>query len=149
MYRQNSVRYKLVNPKDQPFEFWTIWNLNFKKFVIQMFPVFKWLVFRSPLYWASLAFISLLEINSQSKRVLKLLVPSVSVLFVVGLQFCWSIFVASKFLERIKCSLTVQRSLLSGKYCLLTASFFLFQACWIIRSPFWTKYNWFLLNYLT
>ena len=25
-----------------------IWNLNFKKFCIQMFPVFKWLVFRSP-----------------------------------------------------------------------------------------------------
>ena len=27
-----------------------IWNLNFKKFSIQMFPVFKWSVFRSPLY---------------------------------------------------------------------------------------------------
>ena len=28
----------------------TIWNVAFKKFGIQMFPVFKWSVFKSPLF---------------------------------------------------------------------------------------------------
>ena len=41
---------------NRPFEYPTIWNLNYKKFDIQkvsgiqMFLVFKWSVFRSPLY---------------------------------------------------------------------------------------------------
>ena len=33
-----------------PCEYQTIWNPNFKKIGIQMFPVFKWSVFRSSLY---------------------------------------------------------------------------------------------------
>ena len=35
---------------NRSFEYQTNWNLNFKKLGIQMFPVFKWSVFRTPLY---------------------------------------------------------------------------------------------------
>ena len=36
--------------KAQLFENWTIWNPTFKSYGFQMFPDFKWLDFRFPLY---------------------------------------------------------------------------------------------------
>ena len=42
---------------DQPFEYWTIWNPNFKKFGTEMFPIFKWSVSRSPLYLLRVLFL--------------------------------------------------------------------------------------------